>query len=156
MRFLMVSMCIILLCFPVNTIADPVILEVPEEYIGFVLYDNNDIRVTISSLEYEEGIKNQYNYNLLCENNTSDEVTLLSSTYLDGYKISTYAGGRSTEAGRKNIIENTIYEKEMTEYGISTFNTCEIEVVLQDSSYNVKRRIVGGDFCTLISEFSPL
>ena len=135
MRFLMVSMCIILLCFPVNTIADPVILEVPEEYIGFVLYDNNDIRVTISSLEYEEGIKNQYNYNLLCENNTSDEVTLLSSTYLDGYKISTYAGGRSTEAGRKNIIENTIYEKDMTEYGISTFNTCEIEVVLQDSSY---------------------
>lgn len=129
------------------------IIEITKDSIGTVIYDENDIKVTIQDLVHKDNSGNPFfEIDYKVENNSSKDVWVeMYDSYVEDFKVGTY-GGNKINAGKKGISDLSIWEKDYKSYDIDDFEIWESKIkisnaddVLLEKAINIHRDAFSSD-----------
>lgn len=129
------------------------IIEITKDSIGTVIYDENDIKVTIQDLVHKDNSGNPFfEIDYKVENNSSKDVWVqMYDSYVEDFKVGTY-GGSKINAGKKGISDLSIWEKDYKSYDIDDFEIWESKIkisnaddVLLEKAINIHRDAFSSD-----------
>lgn len=113
-------------------------IEITKDSAGQVIYDKNDIKITIQKLSHEENYGDPFfQIEYMIENNSSKDVTIsMSDSYVDDFNVGTY-GGNTVNAGKKGIADLSIWKKDFKPYDIEDFKVWESKIKIYDTDGTV-------------------
>ena len=129
------------------------VIEITKDSIGTVIYDENDIKITIQDLVHKANSGNPFfEIDYKIENNSSKDVSVqMYDSYVEDFKVSTY-GGSTINAGKKGISDLSIWEKDYKPYDIDDFKIweskikiCDTDDVLLEKTINIHRDAFSSD-----------
>lgn len=129
------------------------VIEITKDSIGTVIYDENDIKITIQDLVHKANSGNPFfEIDYKIENNSSKDVSVqMYDSYVEDFKVSTY-GGSTINAGKKGISDLSIWEKDYKPYDIDDFKIweskikiCDTDDVLLEKAINIHRDAFSSD-----------
>lgn len=117
-----------------NDVTKEDVIQITKDSVGAVIYDENDIKVTIQKLSHESNSGTPFfQIEYLIENNSEKDVTLIMlDSYVDDFNVGTY-GGNTINAGKKGIADLSIWEKDYKPYNIDDFDVWESKIQIYNS-----------------------
>ena len=102
-------------------------IDITKENRTPVIYDENDIKVSVQKMAYDENWGDPF-YNLIysVENNSDKDVQIsMNDSFVDDFQTATYSGNYTVASGKKGVTDFSIWEKDFVPYGIENFKTWE-------------------------------
>lgn len=106
---------------------DEDVIKITTDNMTPVIYDDNDIKVSVQKMAYDENWGNPF-YNLIysVENNSDKDVQIsMNDSFVDDFQTATYSGNYTVASGKKGVTDFSIWEKDFVPYGIEDFKTWE-------------------------------
>lgn len=106
---------------------DEDVIKITTDNMTPVIYDDNDIKVSVQKMAYDENWGNPF-YNLIfsVENNSDKDVQItMNDAFVDDFQTATYSGNYTVASGKKGVTDFSIWEKDFVPYGIEDFKTWE-------------------------------
>lgn len=109
-------------------------IEITKDSVGQVIYDKNDVKVTIQKLSHEENYGNPFfQIEYMIENNSAKDVSVsMCDSYVDDFNVSTY-GGNTVNAGKKGIADLSVWENDFKPYDIEDFKIWDSTLKISDT-----------------------
>lgn len=102
-------------------------VELTEDNNKPVIYEKDGLRIAVQKTEYDSNWGNPFcKVYFMVENTTDNNVRLsMEDSSIDGFVVSTYVGNSSVNAGKKGIVDFSIWENDFKPYGIDDFKIWE-------------------------------
>lgn len=110
-------------------------IEITKDSIGTVIYDENDIKITVRDLTHKENSGNPYfQIEYMVENNSIKDITIaMYESYIDDFSVGTASHGSMINAGKKGISQFSLWESDYKPYGVEDFKVWESKIEIYDT-----------------------
>lgn len=110
-------------------------IEITKDSIGTIIYDENDIKITVRDLTHKENSGNPYfQIEYMVENNSAKDITItMYQSYIDDFSVGTASYGSMINAGKKGISQFSLWESDYKPYGVEDFKVWESKIKIYDT-----------------------
>lgn len=119
-------------------------INITKENLTPVIYDENDIKVSVQKMAYDENWGDPF-YNLIysVENNSDKDVQIsMNDSFVDDFQTATYYGNDTVASGKKGVTDFSIWEKDFVPYGIEDFKTWESTLQISTSDEDMFEKTI--------------